>query len=139
MKKVLLLLSLITVLFACNKKENVDPIIGKWYFSTELHQYLKDPIIKPSECKQKSYLEFLSDNKVNLKGYTFDNLKEECVVASSNTGTWNKIDNKLYIIKYEEEKIGKNSIYVSFERDKINVGRNKKIKEMDIYYIYKKK
>ena len=89
MKKLLLLLMLIPLLFSCSKDDLdeiklINQIVGKWHFNT----YTIDNVDAVyDECKQKGYFLFLNDGKGQELTY-FKNSTSGCKLNSTKNLIW---------------------------------------------------
>ena len=89
MKKLLLLLLFIPLVFSCSKDELVElnlvnQIVGKWHFNS----YTVDNVdVDYDECKQKGYFLFLNDGKGQELTY-FKNSTSGCKLNSTKNLIW---------------------------------------------------
>ena len=89
MKKLILLLLFIPLVFSCSKDELVElnlvnQIVGKWHFNS----YTVDNVdVDYDECKQKGYFLFLNDGKGQELTY-FKNSTSGCKLNSTKNLIW---------------------------------------------------
>ena len=89
MKKLLLLLLFIPLVFSCSKDglvelNLVNQIVGKWHFNS----YTVDNVdVDYDECKQKGYFLFLNDGKGQELTY-FKNSTSGCKLNSTKNLIW---------------------------------------------------
>ena len=89
MKKLILLLLFIPLVFSCSKDELVElnlvnQIVGKWHFNS----YTVDNVdVDYDECKQKGYFLFLNDGKGQELTY-FKNSRSGCKLNSTKNLIW---------------------------------------------------
>ena len=89
MKKLILILLFIPLVFSCSKDELVElnlvnQIVGKWHFNS----YTVDNVdVDYDECKQKGYFLFLNDGKGQELTY-FKNSTSGCKLNSTKNLIW---------------------------------------------------
>jgi len=99
MKRLILLLLFIPVVFSCSKEELAEldldnQIVGKWHFES----YTVDNVdIDYDECKQKGYFLFLNDGTGQEVTY-FNNSTSGCKLDSTKNLNWS-FDGTEYDIK----------------------------------------
>ena len=96
MKKLILLLSVITLTFSsCDSDDDSssqDPIIGIWNY----HQgFENNEEYELSSCDKQDEITFNSDGTFSSKSY-YENEDEICTLDNLSTGTWENLGDNLY-------------------------------------------
>jgi hypothetical protein len=102
MKKLLLLLSVITLTFnSCDSDDSPsqDSLIGTWNY---YQSFENDDEYELSTCDKEEELIVNADGTFSSKSY-YENDNETCTLAYESTGTWENLGDNLYAFTDDDD------------------------------------
>ena len=132
MKKIILLLSVITLTFnSCSSDDDNTPVqedsfIGIWTQSKLLFEGNEQPL---DDCDRQSAFTINSDGTFTESSY-FTNSGGTCELDFSDPGTWENLGNNIYKLKYNPDEDG--DVY----EENITISDNEFIVSYDDPYFY---